>query len=118
MNKQLTITIKGIELKCIASVPYSNCLRIEFRDEIKTIFATGYKCEHLGISLEPFTAMQTIEIDVVDYLEHLLKCKVDKLQVGELVYSDADIELQRQWKVFLSGKSDELRPKFNQLSLF
>ena len=118
MNKQLTITIKGVELECIASVPYSNCLRLEFRDENKTIFETGYKCEHLGISLDPFTAMQTIEIDVVDHLEHLLKCKVDKLQVGELIYSDTDIELQRQWREFLSGDSDELRPKFNQLSLF
>ena len=117
MNKQLTITIKGIELKCIASVTYSNCLRIEFRDESKTIFATGYKSHHLGLSNDLFSAMQTIEIDAVDYIEHLLKCKVNKLQVGELIYSYDDIELQRQWKAFLSGESDKLRPKFNQLSL-
>ena len=118
MNKQLTITIKGIELKCIASVPYSNSLRLEFRDESKTIFATGYKCEHLGLSNEPFAAMQTIEIDAVDYLEHLFKCEVEKLQVWEFIYSNADLELQRQWKSFLSGEINELRPKLNQLSLF
>ena len=104
MQKQLIITIKGVELECIASVTYSNCLRIEFRDESKAIFKTGYKCEHLGLSINPFAEMQTVEIDAVDYLETLLKCKVEKLQVGELVYSDADIELQRQWKAFLNGK--------------
>ena len=119
MNKQIIITIKGVKIECEASVSYSNCIRLEFRDESKMIFETGYKCEHLSISLTPFCLMQTIECTAVDYLERLTSCKHEALEVNSLVYSENDLELQRCWKDFLEGNTlKTVKPEFKQLKLF
>lgn len=119
MKKTIQITIKGTDIRCIAAVPYSNCIRLEFFDESKQIFETGFKSEHLGIELDPFGAMQTIETTVVAYMEQICGCSVEAVVVDNLFYSEDDLRRQLRWKAFLTDEDQqEIKPKFLQLSLF
>ena len=99
-------------------MPYSNCIRLEYRDESTKVLKTGYKCEHLGIHETPLVFMQTIEVVVGNYIELLTKRKVTAISSGNLNYSEKDIELAKQWEAFLRGDTLELYPEFKQLSLF
>lgn len=103
-------------ITCIVSVPYSNCIRLEYRDESKQLLEIGYKCEHLGVCETPLVFMQTIEITVISTIEKLTKRKVTGINKGDTTYTQEDLELAEKWRKFLSG--DDEQPKFNQLSLF
>ena len=119
IEKHFTLELDNKHLiTCIASVPYSNCIRLEYKDESTKILKTGYKCEYLGIHETPLVFMQTIEVVVVNYIELLTKRKVTAISSGNLNYSEKDIELANQWKEFLRGGTSELYPEFKQLSLF
>ena len=47
MHKDYKITIDNVVIDAKVSVPYSNCIRIEYFDASKQILPTGYKSEHL-----------------------------------------------------------------------
>lgn len=118
ISKNFNIKIKGADIKCKVSVPYSNCIRIDFHDESKAIFESGYKCNHLGVTETPIVFMQTIEAVVVDLIEALTKSKVEAIGSGNLNYTPADIELAERWRAFLRGETESIKPKFVQLSMF
>ena len=104
------------KLTCVVSMPYSNCIRLEYRDESKQLLETGYKCEHLGVCETPLVFMQTVEITVISTIEKLTNRKVTGISKCNTTYTQEDLELAEKWRKFLSG--DDEQPKFNQLSLF
>lgn len=103
-------------ITCVISVPYSNCIRLEYIDESKQLLKTGYKCEHLGVCETPLVFMQTIEITVISTIEKLTKRKVTGISKGDTTYTQEDLELAEKWRKFLSG--DDEHPKLVQLYLF
>lgn len=105
-------------INCIVSVPYSNCIRLEYRDESKQLLETGYKCEHLGVCETPLVFMQTVELSVIKCVEGITKRKVTDIRSDSMQYTQADLKLADQWRKFFQGDSAELTPKFEQLSLF
>lgn len=119
IEKQFYLTIDGKhDVDCIVSVPYGNCIRLEYRDESKQLLETGYKCYHLGILGYPIEFMQTVELHVIKMIEITINRKVTDIRSDSMQYTQDDLKLADQWRKFLQGDSDELTPKFEQLSLF
>lgn len=119
MLQQFNITAQGVTVICQVSCKFSNLLRLEYFDESKTLFKTGYQNVNLGLSLDPFGRMQTIALDVAECFEKFTKCKPESIQSGTISYTDADMEQQRKWRWFLSDESiQEINPQFKQLTLF
>lgn len=118
MHKDYKITINNVVIDAKVSVPYSNCIRIEYFDATKQVLSTGYKSEHLGVCETPIVFMQHIEYDVARVIEGYTKKKVQHMTSGELIYTEQDILEQGRWKDLLRGDTDELEPKFKQLTLF
>ena len=117
IEKHFTLELDNTHtITCVVSVPYSNCIRLEYRDESKQLLETGYKCEHLGVCETQLVFMQTIEITVISTIEKLIRSKVTCICKGDTTYTQEDLELAEKWRKFLSG--DDEQPKFNQLSLF
>ena len=106
------------EVACIVSVHYSNCIRLEYRDGSKQLLETGYKCEHLGVTETPLVFMQTVEITVISTIENLTNHKVIGISKGDTTYTREDLELAENWRKFLQGDTECLRPSITQLSLF
>ena len=106
------------DVTCIVAAPYSNCIRLEYRDESKQLLETGYKCEHLGVCETPLVFMQTVEITVISTVEKLTKRKVTGISKGDTTYTQEDLELAEKWRKFLQGDTDRLRTATTQLSLF
>ena len=103
-------------ITCDVSVPYGNCIRLEYRDGSRQMLETGYKCEHLGVCETPLVFMQTIEITVISTIEKLTKRKVIGISKCDTTYTQEELELAEKWRKFLSG--DDEQPKLVQLSLF
>ena len=89
-------------ITCIVSAPYSNCIRLEYRDESKQLLETGYKCEHLGVCETPIVFMQTIELTVISTIEKLIKRKVIGISRCDTTYTQEDLELAEKWRKCLT----------------
>ena len=119
IEKHFTLELDNKHLiTCIVSVPYSNCIRLEYRDESKQLLETGYKCEHLGVCETPLVFMQTVELDVIKCIEAMTKRKVTGISKSDTTYTPEDLQLAEKWRKFLQCDNAELMPKFKQLSLF
>ena len=117
IEKHFTLELDNMhKLTCVVSVPYSNCIRLEYRDESKQLLETGYKCEHLGVCETPLVFMQTIEITVISTIEKLTKRKLIGISKCDTTYTQEDLELAEKWRKFLQGDSEQ--PKLVQLYLF
>ena len=103
IEKHFTLELDNTHtITCVVSVPYSNCIRLEYRDESKQLLETGYKCEHLGVCETPLVFMQTIELTVISTIEKLTKRKVIGISKCDTTYKQEDLELAEKWCKFLS----------------